>query len=240
MSFTQSTESSSLSETSLICFHDANTVDFKTSIGLDDHKLLESISFLEQAASKENGEFKNIEEKTASITGTIVGNLHRLVNSSEKAADADIPEVFSELLRPSFLKAIFRYRQAVILQVPFPDTPEFVVDWAGLVLFKLGEAVLYFSKPRAQDEGFPWSDIQEFKMSPRKYARAASQLPATWSKVHSCLDSSCISEAAKRLAIYILFGVYMLSSRSARSRVEESDFQEVAVRIYEACRIHQT
>lgn len=46
MSCTQDTQPSSLSETYLRFFHKANTIE------LDDHKLLDSIGFLEQVTSK--------------------------------------------------------------------------------------------------------------------------------------------------------------------------------------------
>lgn len=91
-----------------------------------------------------------------------------------------LPHICADIVRPNFLEALFRHRQVLVLQVPLPDTPECVVDWAGLMLFKLSEAVLYFSGPRASEHNFnrlPWSDIREFKMLPGKYTRAASQLP---------------------------------------------------------------
>ncbi|GJJ09479.1 hypothetical protein Clacol_003702 [Clathrus columnatus] len=222
-----------------ICQTTINTGDPRLNTW-QDSQLHESIQFLEKLENVQHIG-PDFDKGIAEAAGIITGFLYREMNMNSHGITPDQSiMVLSEFLRPTLLKSLFTYRETG-LQVQLSDMPEFTVNWVELVLFKLSEAVLQFSGPylvisHSQDsERTLWNDTLDFKRSPLKYIRASHQLPSTWSDIHYCLSStSQISQAAKRLALCLLFGVYVLSSYSTSSIVEEfSDVETLQKSLYE-------
>ncbi|EMD41766.1 hypothetical protein CERSUDRAFT_90342 [Gelatoporia subvermispora B] len=117
------------------------------------------------------------------------------------------------LLDGSFMSLLFDYRRIfhiIAAKAMSPgSTSSLVVCWADVVLVKLSEAIVAIARggdelPREPE----FITLRRHKED--DLLRAAIQLPEHWRDVATVVSSDYASPGAKRLALCVLYGVYVL------------------------------
>lgn len=136
--------------------------------------------------------------------------------SSRLKDDADVLEVltsFSLLVKPAFLNRLFEYRlfyENAASQTNAMSLHSTLVTWVDVLLASLSFATIAVAAATSEvqlDQGVSETiGLQKRHDS----IRAATQLPDKWHKLALVVGSSNSSPAAKRIALCLLFAVYVI------------------------------
>ncbi|KAL1749035.1 hypothetical protein HDZ31DRAFT_59629 [Schizophyllum fasciatum] len=122
--------------------------------------------------------------------------------------DVDVPRaIVAVLCAVPFLRLLFAHRTAfhriAASALPPNAPPSTVVCWVDALLAKIAPTIAY---ERPADPTSDFLQSQRYSDS----LRAAAQLPDSWYDVSQALASSAMSPAARRLAVRLLYGAYVL------------------------------
>ncbi|KAI5825649.1 hypothetical protein K523DRAFT_250635, partial [Schizophyllum commune Tattone D] len=158
---------------------------------------------------------ENVDLDTVEEDITAHSAIARASSTLENALeDASAPQGdLAALYSLSFLRILFAHR-AVFHRIaasvqPFNAPPSMVVCWVDALLAKLA--------PVITGERTSANSASDFLQSQR-YSdglRAAAQLPESWDDIPQALASAAMSPAARRLAIRLLYGTFVLSAEPA-------------------------
>ncbi|KAF8167962.1 hypothetical protein B0H34DRAFT_39411 [Crassisporium funariophilum] len=138
----------------------------------------------------------------------------------------EVLDIFSSIVNPAFCDKLFEYRKfyrgIACRTEPLPLGAT-TVTWVDVLLAKLSLAIRDIAKGAAVSQ-LPGVDptvpeiieLQQYHDT----IRAATQLPDNWHGVFQIVSSSCYSSAAKRLALWLSFGAYVMGPQLKRTQLD--------------------
>ncbi|KAL0951009.1 hypothetical protein HGRIS_007751 [Hohenbuehelia grisea] len=147
-----------------------------------------------------------------------------------QAMETDTPlimKVFNRIFHPQFMRRLFEHRanfhRLAMQEHKFGKLTEIITCWADQLLVILSDAlptaVACCSQVTCKYEVGPLSKHQKDDA-----LRGASQLPHHWESLPDVISSQQCSRAAKRIALYILCGQYLLGSQNMDATLHSYDW----------------
>ncbi|KAI0936199.1 hypothetical protein AcV5_004396 [Taiwanofungus camphoratus] len=151
-------------------------------------------------------------------SSSILFFLNYAISSSNACGDEleDIQIAIAGLVHSSFISLLFDYRRIfhrLAARDLMHSAPAVVVCWVDVILAKLGDAIFVIAS-RRPDSSLPVPEEPSFvsleKQKEGAALRAATQLPEKWNSIPNVIAAEHASPAARRLALHLVFGVYVV------------------------------
>ncbi|KAJ8084168.1 hypothetical protein PM082_002935 [Marasmius tenuissimus] len=187
-------------------------LSYTTSSKQTDRSVPVAIQLIHQADLDDSTNNADVRTDVLEAANSIIEFLHLSIEH-EETTKTILPSV-SALMEPKFLSILFDHRKvfrrlATRELLTAVDSSSMVVCWVDTLLVKLAEVITLLIGDSKMEPKPVVSDFLERQRQHDNLA-AATQLPVSWLKVASVLDSTHSSPAAKRLSLRLLFGVYVI------------------------------